>query len=186
MKEILKNVRKSINPTPVKQVILLTHNVYFHKEVSFIDGSREEKDNTHFWIIRKLSNVSHIEPYDTKNPISSSYELLWRELRESKGRLDCMSVQNIMRRIIETYFKVFGGYKYDNNILDQISDPTDKEICRVLFVWDNEGSHDIPDDYFVENQHMSIDKYYDVFEKIFKVLHHDAHFDMMMNRKNNQ
>ena len=37
----------------IKQLMILTHNVYFHKEASFIDGRNSKNNNTHFWILRK-------------------------------------------------------------------------------------------------------------------------------------
>lgn len=44
------------------------------------------------------------------NPISSSYQLLWKELKAIDVN-SSVTIQNIMRRIIENYFKILGGYK---------------------------------------------------------------------------
>lgn len=65
----------------IKQVFLLTHNIYFHKEVSF-DPKRGPECRAHetFWIVRKVNDVSVITGYN-HNPISTSYELLWAEVR---------------------------------------------------------------------------------------------------------
>jgi wobble nucleotide-excising tRNase len=49
--------------TNIKQVILLTHNVYFHKEVAFLDRSCKWRDDVYFWILRKNDNVSMIQPF---------------------------------------------------------------------------------------------------------------------------
>ncbi len=48
LKEITKGIRN--NQGNIKQLILLTHNVYFHKEVSFINGRTKECNETNFWI----------------------------------------------------------------------------------------------------------------------------------------
>ncbi|OYW13500.1 MAG: hypothetical protein B7X02_02075, partial [Rhodospirillales bacterium 12-54-5] len=65
----------------IKQVFVLTHNIYFHKEVSF-DPKRGKECRAHetFWIVRKLNDESVVVGYN-HNPISTSYELLWQEVR---------------------------------------------------------------------------------------------------------
>jgi wobble nucleotide-excising tRNase len=113
-----------------------------------------------------------------KNPIQSSYELLWREI---KNRTECstISIQNTMRRILENYFKILGGIS-ENNIIDLFEILEEREICRSLMLWINDGSHSIPDDIFIERQDDIIEKYYQVFKKIFALTRHDQHFNMMM------
>ena len=56
----------------VKQVFVLTHNIYFHKEVTF-DAKRKHGCRAHetFWIVRKQDNVSRLINYD-HNPIKTS------------------------------------------------------------------------------------------------------------------
>jgi len=103
----------------IKQIILLTHNVYFHKEVSYMDRGAES-DKLNYWILRKNGNISSIEPYDKKNPIKSSYQLLWKEL-QSKSVASTITIQNIMRRILENYFKVLGSYKDEEKIKEFVS-----------------------------------------------------------------
>lgn len=92
----------------IKQVILLTHNVYFHKEIAFLDKHCKWRNNVKHLVLRKRDNVSSIQDYGEQNPIKSSYELLWTELR-SKSQHSCVVIQNIMRRIIENYFLILGG-----------------------------------------------------------------------------
>ncbi len=50
-----------------------------------------------------------------KNPIQTSYELLWQELKD-KERNSGITIQNTMRRIIENYFKILGKYGDDELI----------------------------------------------------------------------
>jgi wobble nucleotide-excising tRNase len=162
----------------IKQLILLTHNVYFHKETSFISSSIKECKDTHYWILRKQTKHTTLQHYGMKNPIQSSYELLWREI---KNRTECstISIQNTMRRILENYFKILGGIS-ENNIIDLFEILEEREICRSLMLWINDGSHSIPDDIFIERQDDIIEKYYQVFKKIFALTRHDQHFNMMM------
>ncbi len=177
LKEITKKIRN--NEGNIKQIILLTHNVYFHKEVSFINGRTKECNETNFWILRKIDNVSYLQNFELVNPIQNSYELLWRELK-NKANNSGITIQNIMRRIIENYFKILGKYG-DDDLIDKFNNPQEKEICRSLICWINEGSHTIPDDLFVEMQDNTIDNYFKVFKSIFKETGHIEHYNMMMN-----
>ena len=73
------------NSGTIKQVFVLTHNVYFHKQVSFNsrrNGDKKLKDET-FWVVRKSNNISKVKGYET-NPIKTAYELLWAEVRSNE------------------------------------------------------------------------------------------------------
>jgi wobble nucleotide-excising tRNase len=177
LKEISKSIRN--NERNIKQIILLTHNVYFHKEVSFINGRTKECSDTNYWILRKIDNISYLQDFELTNPIQNSYELLWRELK-TKDHNSGITIQNTMRRIIENYFKILGGY-VDDDIINKFNNPQEKEIFRSLICWINEGSHTIPDDLFVELQDNTIEIYFKVFKLIFKETGHIAHYEMMMN-----
>lgn len=92
IKEILKSIKADTGN--IKQIILLTHNVYFHKEVSFIDGRTKVCNKTNFWILRKNDTVTNIQSFLMANPIQSSYELLWQELK-SENVKSSITIQNI-------------------------------------------------------------------------------------------
>ena len=151
---------------------------FFHKEASFIDGRTPEDKNVNYWVIYKDSNISHIKPYGTKNPIKTSYELLWQELKNcTSGSL--VTTQNIMRRIIENYFGMLGNRKYDY-VAKRFKTIEEQMICKSLFYWINDGSHTIPDDLYIDSYSDSVEKYKKVFKEIFVVTGHKAHYDMMM------
>jgi wobble nucleotide-excising tRNase len=175
LKEIIKAVKN--DQGNIKQLILLTHNVYFHKEVSFVDGRTPENGDTHYWILRRKANVTNVEHFGMKNPIRTSYELLWNELKNTSN--SGITVQNIMRRIIENYFKLLGKYG-DDVLIGKFPAGPEQEICRSLICWINDGSHGIPDDVFVEHQELTIEKYNEVFKSIFTLMGHSEHYNMMM------
>ncbi len=177
IKEILKEVWHDHGV--IKQVILLTHNVYFHKEVSrgwYQNAPKEIKNNTSFWILRKKNKISTIQSYK-ENPIHNSYELLWKELKNRKQN-DNITIQNTMRRIIEIYFKFFGDHD-DEYLIGSFKDCEKKQICSSLMDWLNDGSHVNPDGSCTDLDN-SIDIYIVVFEDIFKNTNHHAHYKMMM------
>lgn len=176
IKEIIKSIKSDTGN--IKQIILLTHNVYFHKEVSFIDGRTKVCNKTNFWILRKNDRVTNIQSFLMVNPIQSSYELLWQELK-SKNVKSSITVQNIMRRIIENYFKLLGKYG-DDDLIQKFGTKEEQEICKSLISWINDGSHSINDDLFVELQDRTIENYKNVFKEIFILTNHEGHYNMMM------
>jgi wobble nucleotide-excising tRNase len=94
----------------IKQIFVLTHNVYFHKEVTFQKRGESNKGES-FWILRKIGNYSAIENYKD-NPVKTSYDLLWQEIREREN-INKLTVFNTLRRILEYYFKILGKIKDD-------------------------------------------------------------------------
>ena len=178
IKEQIKKIKRG--ESNILQLILLTHNVYFHKEVSFIGGRTGKNNDTWFWILRKNNNRSTIQCYEQENPIQGSYELLWNELRNrNKNKISIITLQNTMRRIYETYFKVFGKYD-DDYILQKFSNLQEKEICRSLLCWVNDGSHCFPDDCNLIPDQDQEEKYLEVFKRVFEVSGHEQHYNMMM------
>lgn len=161
----------------IKQVFVLTHNIYFHKEITFHkrrSGADAMGDET-FWIIRKSVDRSELVRCP-ENPIKSSYELLWREVRQ-KPPSDT-TLQNVMRRILEHYFKFFGGI-VPEEIIDKF-EGKEKIICGSLFSWINDGSHFANDDLFMSCDPGQVERYLSVFRRIFEVSGHHGHYKMMM------
>jgi wobble nucleotide-excising tRNase len=161
----------------VKQVFVLTHNVYFHKEITFDNnrnGGDAFKDET-FWTIHKTNGISSIKNHPT-NPIKTSYDLLWSELRIPN--LANQGLQNTMRRILENYFRVLGGVSFDD-IVGKF-DGEEKLICRSLFSWVHAGSHGLPDDIFHTLDEATMERYLAVFQKVFVRMRHTNHYNMMM------
>lgn len=117
VKGLIKDVREG--NSDVEQIFILTHNVFFHKETAFIDRRTEVCNDIHFWIISKDNNISSIKAYERNNPIKTSYELLWEELK-SNTNASLITTQNIMRRILENYFSILGRSK-DDTIVDSFS-----------------------------------------------------------------
>lgn len=162
----------------VNQLFVLTHNVFFHKEASFIDGRTQEIGEVNYWIVRKDDGISTLTAYGTKNPISTAYELLWQELRDNEN-LTRITIQNTMRRIIENYFGMLGKGK-DDSLVKCFTEPEDQMIARSLIAWINDGSHSIPDDLYIDSYTDAGPKYKEVFRKMFYESGHKAHYNMMM------
>jgi len=161
----------------IQQVFILTHNVYFNKEVTFL-GSRKKYPTTKtaYWILKKTNNITEIIRHD-KNPIQTSYELLWSELKDVNAQTR-LTIFNTLRRILEYYFNVIGGMDYEECI--NKFEGEDKIICKALISCINEGSHFITDDFVMCYESETLVNYVRVFRLIFEKMGHGSHYRMMM------
>lgn len=173
---IVKNNDGDIN---VKQIFILTHNVYFHKEIT---NRQNDRRNCSFWVVRKENQSSYVKRYES-NPIKSSYELLWSSIRDRKKYdiLSLSTVQNTLRKILENYFQILGNI--DISIILNRFEGDERIICRSLVSWMHDGSHSIYDDLSCSFDEQLIDNYLCVFKKIFEKLGHENHYKMMMNEE---
>jgi wobble nucleotide-excising tRNase len=160
----------------IKQIFVLTHNVYFHKEVTYNSKRKDVAMNEEtFWIVRKPGLISKLDKHPT-NPIKTSYELLWAEVR--KPERSNLAIQNTLRRILENYFKILGGIEFED--LCAMFDGKEKLICKSLCSWVHDGSHYAHDDLYVSIDDGMVDSYLKVFRAIFEKSKHGAHYKMMM------
>jgi len=161
----------------VKQVFVLTHNIYFHKEVSF-DPKRSQGDcraHETFWVVRKVGTRTLVEGHP-RNPIRTSYELLWAEVKNPQR--SHVTIQNVLRRILEHYFTILGNM--DKDAVVAKFEGRDQQICASLFSWINDGSHNFSDDLYVVADEATVGRYLSVFKRIFEETQHGAHYQMMM------
>ena len=155
----------------IKQVFVLTHNTYFYKEVT-----NRIKDNCTHHILTKHDDITRVISYQD-NPIRTSYQLLWDELRISLDSSVSIT-QNIMRRILENYFSFAGNIPLMS--LTKYFEGDEIDIFKSLIAWLHDGSHAIFEDLYIgsviETKHL----YYKVFKEIFIKTRHEAHFIMML------
>ncbi|MCR9037416.1 AAA family ATPase [Tractidigestivibacter montrealensis] len=147
---------------PIDQLIVLTHNITFHKEITY-SRAGDGESQTSYYFIRKRVGHSTIARC-AKNPISSTYKLLWQELYSA----DCrpLTAQNVARRIVETFFKLMGGIDIDQ-LVSGMSSP-DREVARSFLSWANAGSHSAFDDETFINTGATTESYRHVLESLFE------------------
>jgi wobble nucleotide-excising tRNase len=162
--------------TPIKQLFLLTHNVFFHREWTFDPKRPGRSPRAHeaFWVVRKRGGVSNVRAAEV-DPVSTTYDLLWDVVREPDA--DAIGLQNGMRRILENYFRMVGPKTLQ--ALEAKFQGRDMIVCRSLIKWAHAGSHRAMDDLYVSPED-GIEVYLRVFEGIFEHTGHEQHFKMMM------
>lgn len=175
IKAVMEEARRQ--NSQIKQVFVFTHNVYFHKEISFntrrpLDGILSEES---FWLVKKQQQGSIVERCAT-NPIRSAYELLWAEVKAEN--ISSVSLQNTLRRILENYFTMWGGMSKDE--ICALFDGRDKLICQSLFSWVNDGSHSIHDDLYINHGEQTNETYLRVFREVFEKACQLGHYNMMI------
>lgn len=175
IKEIINDCFERKNG--VRQIIILSHNVYFYKEITYrgIRDNKKEKTEGYFQI-KKINEISSIEE-SKDNPIKSSYQILWEQLKDEKSSNNPY-LCNTMRRILEQYFNNDGGINYED-IINGL-EGEEKVVCKSLLSFINEGSHSIYDDFSVI---FDNEKYLNVFKKVFEISNHLGHYEMMMSQK---
>lgn len=100
----------------IKQFLVLTHNAYFHREISYRYVSNFQYVN--LFLIKKVNNISSVdlkieqnpdEPGQMQNvnPIQNSYSALWEEYAELERFAPLM---NVIHRILDYYFLQLCGY----------------------------------------------------------------------------
>ena len=165
----------------IRQFIVMTHNIFFHNEVSYHSPKKEEKKGyiPTFWILKKSQGFSAIKFYET-NPITSHYKMLWKYICDNKDA-DIAMVPNAMRRILEYYFKFLGSYN-EKTLSDKFADSNDKEIFKSLTLWLHCGSHDIFDPICFEPS-GTVEQNMCVFKKIFELSGNIGHYEMMTENR---
>ena len=165
----------------IKQVFVLTHNVYFYKEIVF-RGNRDNKKELKekYFVLSKKNEISSIKEYE-KNPIETTYQLLWEELKDDN--INKNTCCNTMRRILEYYFNVIGKKDYEKAI-DNF-DGTDKIVCKSLISCINDNSHYINEEFNIILDEDTVQRYKKVFKEIFMKLGHIEHYNMMMSEEDN-
>ena len=185
----------------IKQIFILTHNVYFHREITY--QQVPYYDCTSFYIIRKSGNQSKVhlcerEKKDARtelenyNPVQNSYAALWDELRDADSVIPAL---NVMRRILEYYFLQLCGYegsslreellekeenkkKFIAEVPGGEPDMTKYQLASTMLAYIN-NPNGISDGLNFVEDYDDVNVYKDVFKLIFYTMGQDQHFEMM-------
>ncbi|MEM0541235.1 AAA family ATPase [Flavobacterium sp. j3] len=138
IRELAKKKGKSPNHNEfalpnIEQVYVLSHNIYFFKEVTFVQGSNNKLCNDlNYFQITKINQQSSVIKLH-KNNINSDYNLLWKglyTLKSSSNNDMNIVISNLMRRIIQSYLNFT---RLDNIEWNIINDLPPEEPKRIIF-----------------------------------------------------
>lgn len=180
--------RQSFKNSNIEQVFVLTHNLYFYKEVSF-DKRPLCTDYWHY-VISKTNNKSQITG-DYNKRVLDDYSLMWDALKELSKNLPANKSQNVtiantMRRAIESYVNFIGlGKDSWSAILNENTEEPNYYIRCAFISTINDESHKVSalDSVYYQkiiNEHPQI--LFDVFKQIFLSIGKD-HYEKMMDEQ---
>ncbi|KQO21702.1 hypothetical protein ASF10_13210 [Flavobacterium sp. Leaf82] len=169
----------------IQQVFIMSHNIYFFKEVSLY--YRPICHDRTFFHIKKSKNITDVICTGNKNEILNDYTLLWDSLKNFKEKNDSelnISLCNTMRRILESYvnFTKLGKDTWDSLSTIPITDSR-YYICSALMSEINDGSHKISplDEMFYQRVVNEVPQnLFNAFEMIFREIA-EPHYEAMMN-----
>lgn len=184
----------------IKQIFVLTHNVYFHREITYQQVSRYRSAS--FYIIHKTDNVSSIKLCSRQcpniptekanyNPVQNSYAALWDEFKELKSPIPTL---NVIRQILEYYFLQLCGYdgadlrksileenkeKFIVSVEGRNADMEKYHLASSMLTYIS-NPHGLSDGLNYVEDFNDIEQYKSVFKLIFETLNQEQHYNMMM------
>lgn len=158
-----------------KQVIILTHNLFFFHEMVKLLKEDGEKAFAMFRITKsEYSSVVAMEEREIQN----DYQAFWQTIKDAlQGRTSPNVMPNMMRNILEYYFSFVHQTPTLRQALMKLSE--DKPEFRALFRYINRESHT---DSVNITDFGEIDPatFIDRFRDVFVETKFEAHFDKMM------
>ena len=186
----------------IKQIFILTHNTYFHREITYNQVGRY--NFVSFFLVEKMDNTSSVRlcirnksdaptVLENYNPVINSYAALWSEYREVSSEIPLV---NVVRRILEYYFLQLCGYEgtdLQNKILienkdkfialqdDGSSDISKYQVASSLLSYiASSEANVIADGLNYVSGSMGVEQCRETFEMIFRLMGQGQHYEMMM------
>lgn len=173
----------------LKQLIVLTHNTQFHHEAAYEIDRSSRPHRRYFRLLKQVQGITIAKDDGHVSKIRGSYPLLWDSVveaarSEDESNLVRVGVFNIVRRIIEGYFKTIG----------QVSDYQmpgglavfEERVILMFHMWASSGSHTIADDMDQTIDVGGTQQFLRLFRRYFDLQGHSAHFDMMLSASNGE
>lgn len=129
-------------PQLVKQVIVLTHNLFFFHELIRQHNKNLAKAHNHCGLLRVVKNA-HSE-VETLNPtkLLNDYDVWWQILRDAKDRkIQTQIVPNAMRNILEQFFTFTTGSSDFPAAVQRLTDADTSSKYAALDRFVDRGSH---------------------------------------------
>lgn len=187
----------------VKQIIILSHNPYFYREVSY--PNLNDYRYASYYLITKTDNVSGVNlcvrsrqdaPSRKENytPVLNSYAALWHEYKEATSSITLL---NVTRRILEHYFLQLCGYEGADLKTTLLKNHRDKFIrtdaqgredhshyylVQSMLTYISHHKSGLGDDTFLITQDHDPKQLRHVFQLIFTLMGQEQHYKMMIGQ----
>lgn len=188
-----------INESNIAQIFILTHNVYFHANVTPEFENNYEAVN--IYQITKSSNESRVKLCVKKiddltmanyNPIKNSYAALWHELSEVTTSI---SACNIIHRILSYYFLNLCGYTNrtledellvkhaDLFLKDQNGNDTQDiyNLVKSFLEYLGHSQNEVGNEVYYEDS-VDVETCKETFKLIFEAMNQSQHYEMMTKK----
>ena len=188
MIEICRNNADNRHPVQqgnfIKQIFILTHNTYFHHEVTY--SYEKYYKFVSFYLIRKQGNRSFVKPMQKPdpenngkwlnvNPVKNSYAALWQEYKELDTVVPLM---NVIRRILEYYFLQICGYDGSQLRKVVLKDGEQSEYERAMLAYISSSTYGVG--FYHIEEVFDVEQCRDAFRRIFVRMNQVQHYNMMM------
>lgn len=126
----------------VKQVIVLTHNLFFFHELIRQKTSNLQNANKKCGLLRVVKNkYSYVEPLDPVN-LQNDYDTWWQILKDARdGKAPTQIVPNAMRNILEQFFTFTTGSASFPDAVKKLADEDTSNKYQALDRFVDRGSH---------------------------------------------
>ena len=185
----------------IKQIFILTHNAYFHREITY--NRVRDYQFVNFYLITKVDNKSSIRSCVKKNPevlteeinynpVQNSYAALWEEYKVVNTPIPLM---NVIRRILEYYFLQLCGYdgatlrqrilkdnkeKFITKDESGNEDYTQYQMASAMLSYICANSVGINDGINFVDDCVDIEQTKETFKMVFTLMNQEQHYEMMM------
>lgn len=196
--------KKKFADDHIRQFFCMTHNPYFFREISY--NRLPDYECVSFFEIKKdtqnQTSITECQDEDTiaggglinRSPVRNTYDTLWHEYATTS---DPDTLLIVIRQILEYYFIQMVGYQ-NGNLRSDLLDKNEREFVRILddgsedrsdyvsaaamIAMLNVGATGFNDGLYYDSSATSVEQLRSVFERIFKVMHQEQHFNMMTRK----
>ena len=178
--------RKIIKSAAAKNVVILTHNMFFFQEILLNSGHLHDKrEAPAHWSLLRIVKGEH----STCVPLSmhdmlNDYQALWQTLKDVRNNITQPIVLfNTMRNILEYYFSFSGKKEKLRDALDTLaSEHSDAGEYDSFYRAINRHSHSDGRNILPAGV-IDKERYFDMFRKIFSRTADEDHYLTMMGEK---
>lgn len=202
MIEVCRNAADGRSPTEtgnhIKQMFVLTHNAYFHREVSYSYVERYRFSS--YFLVRKMDSKSSVILCEETNPqvptekinvnpVKNSYAALWEEYKQLSSPIPLM---NVIRRILEYYFLQLCGYEgatlrqvvlVEAKQQDLYDSDEQFQLAAAMLSYIKADSIGLNDGFDYVDSGMTGEDCKSIFKMIFDCMQQSQHYEMMMQER---